>query len=61
LYHPNNLRFLLKFKNKLNNIFLGFPTGKTNPKTQISSFLTKTVIPTGRKIQLAFNYLNYKG
>ena len=40
----NNLWFLSKLKSKLNNIFIGFPTGKTNPKTQISSFLTKIVI-----------------
>tara|TARA_B100000378_G_C17903582_1_gene363568 strand:- start:478 stop:696 length:219 start_codon:yes stop_codon:yes gene_type:complete len=35
--------FCRNLKNKLNNIFIGFPTGKTNPKTQISSFLTKIV------------------
>ena len=34
-------RFLPKSKFSLNNIFIDFPTGKTNLKTQISSFLTK--------------------
>lgn len=51
-------------KSKLNNIFIGFPTGKTNPKNTDFFFPHQnryTVIPAGRKIKLIFNYLNYKG
>ena len=35
-------RFLPKSKFSLNNIFIDFPIGKTNLKTQITSFLITT-------------------
>ena len=42
-YTPKKIfRFLPKSKFSLNNIFIDFPIGKTNLKTQISSFLTTT-------------------
>ena len=34
-------RYVSKSKISLNNNFIDFPSGKTNPKTQISSYLTK--------------------
>jgi hypothetical protein len=56
-------RFLPKSKFSLNNIFIDFPTGKTNLKTQISSFLTENDKLCSRpayKKKISFNYLNYK-